>query len=151
MASEALLEQLNYEKPYRKDRLRVGLWVVDHPEFMEELVSISLDKEADRSMQALWGLEFVCRNHLALLYPHLDNFFTQLPKETNDSRLRALSFICELLAVAYYKDKDDLLSEALSEAHKQTMTECCFDWMITQQKVACKVRAMTALDKSVAI
>ena len=25
------------------------------------------------------------------------------------------------------------------------MTECCFDWMITQQKVACKVRAMTAL------
>ncbi|MGB0788706.1 MAG: adenylosuccinate lyase, partial [Marinirhabdus sp.] len=31
------------------------------------------------------------------------------------------------------------------QKHKETMTENCFDWLITPQKVACQARAMTAL------
>lgn len=145
MASKILLRQLNYEKPYREDRLRVGLWVIDHPEHMPELVAISLDPDSDRSMQALWGLEFVCRLKLELFYPHLDLFFGYLPGEKNHSRLRALSFICELIAIAYYNKKDKVLGDTFTPSQKKIMAECCFDWMITQQKVACKVRAMTAL------
>ena len=145
MAAAQLLQQLNYEKPYREDRLKAGLWVIDHPEYMKEMVVLSLDKDHQRTMQALWGLEFVCRYKLELLYPHLDAFFDYLPTETNHSRLRALSFICELLAIACYKEKDPVLGDAFTPEQKKVMIECCFDWMITNQKVACKVRAMTAL------
>ncbi len=145
MGSPELLEQLSYSKPYRDDRLKAGLWVIDNPEYMEEMVSLSVTSDHEYSMQALWSLEFVCRYKLELLYPYLDAIFNYLPNETDHSRLRALSFICELIAIAYYKNKDKVLGNAFTHSHKEVMTECCFDWMITQQKVACKVRAMTAL------
>ncbi len=145
MASNALLEQLDYVKPYRKDRLRVGLWVIDHPEFMPELVRYSFDPEFEKSMQALWGLEFVGRFKLELFYPHLDSFFHYLPGVSAHPILRALSFMCELVAIAYYKNQDPILRDAFTSKHKTVMTECCFDWLITDQKVACQVRAMTAL------
>ena len=101
MGSPELLEQLSYSKPYRDDRLKAGLWVIDNPEYMEEMVSLSVTSDHEYSMQALWSLEFVCRYKLELLYPYLDAIFNYLPNETDHSRLRALSFICELIAIAY--------------------------------------------------
>ena len=53
--------------------------------------------------------------------------------------------ICEKLMIAYYKKKDVRIIKALTIAHKSTITECCFDWLITDQKVACKVYSMAAL------
>ncbi len=47
--------------------------------------------------------------------------------------------------VAYYKTKDPVIIKAILPKHKETITECCFDWMITDQKVACKVYSMLAL------
>jgi hypothetical protein len=145
MASNLLLEQLDYVKPYRKDRLRVGLWAIDHPESMPELVRYSFDPSHEKSMQALWGLEFVGRLKLELLYPHLDDLINYLPKVNAHNILRAVSFMCELIAIAYYKNQDPYLGDAFTAKHKTVMTECCFDWLITDQKVACQVRAMTAL------
>lgn len=145
MASSGLLQQINYTKPYREKRLNAGLWVIDHPESMPEMVAYSFDPGFKRSMQALWGLEFICRIKLELFYPHLDAFFNYLPTVKEHNILRALSFICELVSIAYYKKRDPVLGDGFTQKHKTVMTECCFDWLITRQKVACQVRAMTAL------
>ena len=80
-----------------------------------------------------------------LLYPHFDYFFEMLPKAKLDQVVRPLAHICERLCLAYYKRRYPEVRSKLSEAHKLTMTECSFDWLITDQKVACQVRAMTCL------
>jgi len=145
MTNSTLLQQLDYVKPYREKRLQVANWVIDHPENMPQLVKYSFDPTYEKSMQALWGLEFVCRFNLPLFYPHLDAFLDYLPSVRAHNTLRALSFICELVAIAHYKHKDPILGAAFTAEHKKIMTECCFDWLIGDQKVACQVRAMTAL------
>jgi len=53
--------------------------------------------------------------------------------------------LCELLVLQYYKKKAPDLVALFLEKYKSEMIECSFDWLITDQKVACQVRAMTAL------
>ncbi|WP_121907056.1 hypothetical protein [Ulvibacter antarcticus] len=50
-----------------------------------------------------------------------------------------------MIAITYFKKKDPKLRILLSKQHKEIMTECCFDWLITDQKVACEVYAMHSL------
>ncbi|MCH2488840.1 MAG: adenylosuccinate lyase [Flavobacteriales bacterium] len=145
MASETLLEKLQYTKAYRKTRLDVAHWVLDHPETFSELLNYCYKTEADISYKATWILEFVCAEKLDLLYPYLDKFFENLPKISRDQALRPLAKICEMMAVHYYKEKDEEILKQLTKEHKQTMVSCCFDWLITDQKVACKVYAMQCL------
>ena len=59
--------------------------------------------------------------------------------------MRPLAHICELIAISNYKKKDIDVIAVFSEKHKKTLIDCSFDWLITEQKVACQVRAMTAL------
>ncbi len=140
-----LFEQLSYEKAYRENRLGGALWVIDHPETFPELLTYSFKHDEKISFKALWVLEFVCKEDLSMLYPHLDSFFENLPGAYKDQSVRPLSHICEMLVLRYYKKKDPALREAFSEKHKEIMTECCFDWMITDQKIACQARAMLCL------
>jgi hypothetical protein len=82
---------------------------------------------------------------MELLYPHLDYYFLNIPKVHRDQALRPLAKICEKLCTAYYKNNDLQLKSVLKPSHKETMIECCFDWLITNQKVACEVYAMQSL------
>ena len=141
-----LFKQLNYDKAYRRNRLTAAQWVLDHPVCFEELLAFCFAKEQNEiSHKAAWVLEFVCLEKLSLLYSHIDYFVKNLSEIKKHQSLRSLSHICELLAIAYYKNKEVGIKKVLLKAHKVEMTECCFDWLISDQKVACKVRAMTVL------
>jgi len=141
-----LHKRLNYSKAYRANRLKAAQWVLGHPETVEELLAICFEpSQNELSHKANWVLEFVFLENNAILYPHLDFFFNHLSNVTKDQSLRPLSHLCELLAISYYKKKDSQLQKKLSSGHKKVMVDCCFDWLISDQKVACEVRAMTAL------
>lgn len=145
MSSE-LYEHINYDKAYRKNRLDAAHWVLAHPETFPELLGHCFaESQGDLSHKASWVLEFVCLDELSLLYPHFDLFFENIPLIKKDQSLRPMAHLCELLALRYYKKKDSNLLPLFSEKHKTVMIECSFDWLITDQKVACQVRAMTAL------
>ena len=144
MTSE-LFQHISYDKAYRKNRLAAAQWVIAHPEYLEELLKYCFIEDKELAKKATWVLEFVCREQLLLLYPHLDYFFDHLSEAQGDGALRAVGLICELLTIRYYKKKDAVLLSIFTNRHKEIMTECCFDWMITDQKVACQARAMLAL------
>ncbi|MEM7087202.1 MAG: hypothetical protein AAF489_13525 [Bacteroidota bacterium] len=145
MSSE-LYAQINYDKAYRKNRLGAAQWVLAHPETFPELLNYCFaEDQGDLSHKAAWVLEFVCRDDLSLLYPHFDLFFERLPLVKKDQSLRPMAHLCELLTLQYYKKNDPELAPLFLEKHKTQMIECSFDWLITDQKVACQVRAMTAL------
>lgn len=144
MKSE-LFQHISYEKAYRKNRLNAANWVLENPETLEELLKYCFHTDNKLATKATWVLEFVCRKDLPLIFPFLDYIFGKLPTAKSDGQLRSFGLICELLTIGYYKQKKETFKEALSSKHKKVMTECCFDWMITNQKVACQARAMTAL------
>jgi hypothetical protein len=145
MASETLYEKLNYTKAYRKTRQDVADWVIARPQYIGELLEYCFNIKEPVSYKAAWILEFVCIEKLELLYEHLDYFFANLPKVNRDQALRPLAKVCKMITEAYYKKKDEILLKVLKPEHKQVMTELCFDWLITNQKVACEVYAMDTL------
>lgn len=144
--NSGLFEQINYDKAYRANRLGAAQWVLAHPETMKELLSYCFEPEQDDiSHKACWVLEFVCLDSLALLFPHLDFFFEHISEVKKDSSVRPLAHLCELLTIEYYKKSNPTMSSVFTQTHKEVMTEVCFDWLITDQKVACQARAMTSL------
>ena len=143
--NSGLLQHISYEKAYRKNRLKAANWVLENPETLEELIKYCFHKDTKLATKATWVLEFVCRKELPLIFPFLDYIFEKLPTAKSDGQLRSFGLICELLTIGYYKQKNETFKEALTSKHKEVMTECCFDWMLTNQKVACQARAMTSL------
>jgi hypothetical protein len=118
---------------------------MDHPETFSELLEYCFQKDEEISYRATWILEFVCLADFKYLIPHLDMFFENLPNIYKDQAIRPLAKICEKLMVAFYKKKDPEIIKSIQNKHKETIIECCFDWLITQQKVACQVYSMLAL------
>lgn len=145
MASETLFEKLNYTSARRKSRLNISNWVLSKPEVIPELLEYCFHIKEDISYKACWTLEFVCLEKVELLFPYLDFYFENLPKVYKDQALRPLAKICELLAVQYYKVNNTELIKILKDSNRKIMTSCCFDWLITNQRVACEVYAMSAL------
>ena len=145
MISETLTEKLKYTNAHRHVRLDVARWVLDRPSSMPYLLEHCFNIDNDISHKATWILEFVCLEKLENIYPFLDDFFENLPKAYKHQAVRPLAKICELLAKKYYKDKDSKLTKLLKSDHREIMTTCCFDWLISNQRVACEVYAMSTL------
>jgi hypothetical protein len=145
LISEELYKAIDYATATRANRQKASQWILDHPENFPELLEVIYSGKGDISYKAAWVLEFICRKQLVCLYPHLTYFFENLPCASKDQIVRPMAYLCELLAIAYYKKKDPQLLCLLTETHKTHMTECSFDWLISDQKVACQVHAMTAL------
>ena len=142
---DELFNKLNYPRAYRQTRLELAQWVIDRPETILDLLNYCFQKDEEVSFRATWILEFICLEDLNYLTPYFDVFFDNLPNIYKDQAVRPLAKICEKLMIAYYKKKDVRIIKALTIAHKSTIAECCFDWLITDQKVACKVYSMAAL------
>lgn len=138
MASEELYKKLSYTRAYRKTRLDVAQWVMDHPETFPELLEFCFQKDEEISYRATWILECICLADFKLLLPHLDIFFNTIPNIYKNQAVRPLAKICEKLMIATYKTKNEAIIKSI-------IIECCFDWLITQQKVACQVYSMLAL------
>ncbi len=140
-----LLEHIEQTTGTRQSRLEAAQWVLKNPQYLKELLVYCFESNGAVSIRATWILEFVCLEDLELLYPHLDYFMEQLPTAKLDSSVRPLAHICELLTKRHYLTKKGQLQPPFTTQHKSTITSCCFDWLITNQKVACEVRAMTCL------
>jgi hypothetical protein len=61
-------------------------------------------------------------------------FCVNIKNTTDKSAIRALSKICMLLAISHFKKKEI----QLTENQLQKITETCFDWLLTDTKVASK-------------
>lgn len=142
---EELIKRLNYTKAYRKTRLEVADWVLAHPELFPDLLQQCYNQESDMSYKASWILEFVCKARLELLYPELDLFCANLKTISKDQAKRPFAKICEILCLEYYKKQNPKSQKVVTNAHKELITEACFDWLINNEKVACKAYSIQAL------
>ena len=106
----------------------------------DALVSLALDTTDKNHFKACWTLELVLEQNLDLLKPRLSEFCDNLLRWKNDSALRSISKICMFCVKRLRQTPDFLTNEQILQ-----ITEACFQWVISDEKVAAKAYAIFTL------
>jgi hypothetical protein len=124
----------------RESRAGNAAFVLDHPHLANDLIALALDVSDKNHFKACWILEIVLEKDIRLMASKLDDFCHSLLLFTNESALRSVAKICMLCTQNLKKD-----ASFLSEKQITQITEACFQWVITEEKVAVKAYAIRAL------
>ncbi|MCD0466885.1 hypothetical protein [Flavobacterium sp. ENC] len=142
MSSELQLK-LNYVTAYRENRLKVAQDILENKLFFEELVAVSFSPSDKNNHKACWILEFVSYEELNWLQPYLDFFCANLKILKDESAIRPIAKVVQLLIKSHYKKTEN--SVVLSEKNLQDCIETSFDWLINDTKVATKAYSIRTL------
>ena len=145
MHLEEFYKELSYISALRENRMKFANMVLADMRLFPKLITILFMVDDKVSCKAAWVLEFVCAKNLYAIVPYLDEFTRNLNKIRFDSAVRPVAKVCEFMATHYSSKNSNGLKEALSTTHKACIVEACFDWMISDYKVASKVYAMGTL------
>lgn len=145
MLKNQLYKQLDSVSALRTSRQYFANIVSTNPKMIAPLVEIIFENDKKISPRAAWVLEFVFKDDYSIIFSHLDYFTSNVSKLKLDSSIRPCAKIIEILIDLYYIDKNTEVLKCLSESFKSRIIEACFDWMITEQKVAVKAYSMNAL------
>ncbi|MBT8320876.1 MAG: adenylosuccinate lyase [Eudoraea sp.] len=118
---------------------------IESPELLPDLLHITFRDEDPLSCKASWILDMVLREKQDLLLPHLDYFCQHLGKVNLDGVVRPLAKICEMLVLACLHQKKPGVFGKISDENLEAIATACFDWLISEQKVAPQAYSMTSL------
>ncbi|MBF4492986.1 hypothetical protein IR010_10570 [Flavobacterium sp. MR2016-29] len=142
MLSE-LDKKLDYVNACRESRLKAAEDVLDDSSLFNELVLISFSPSNKNHHRACWILEFISYEELSWFQPHLDFFCSNLKILKDESAIRPIAKVIQLLVKSHYrKDENSIL---LSEKNLQDCIEASFDWLINDVKVATKAYSIRTL------
>jgi len=142
MATE-LQSKLEYLKAYREDRLVIAEFILNNKNYLNELITICFTPLDKNNHKACWILEFVSYKELIWLQPYVDFLCNNLKHLTDESAMRPVAKIVQLLVISHYKKtKNSIL---LSEENLQKLIEASFDWLINDTKVATKAYSIRTL------
>ena len=142
MPSE-LQKKLDYVNAYRENRLIAAQDILENPSLFGELVSICFTPSDKNNHKACWILEFVSYEELLWLQPHLDFFCSNLKVLKDESSMRPIAKVVQLLVKSHYKKNENGIK--LSEENLQDCIEASFDWLINDTKVATKAYSIRTL------
>ncbi|MCB4808772.1 adenylosuccinate lyase [Tamlana sp. 62-3] len=145
MTTQQLYEELNYVNHSREKRLYYANLVLANENLFTNLLDILFKTDDKISCKAAWVLEFTCKENLYLIIPHLDYFTKNMQKVHLDPAVRPVAKICEYLANAFYSKENNEVKHALTLTHREKIIELCFDYLISDQKVAAKAYSMHTL------
>lgn len=142
MATE-LQSKLEYLKAYREDRLVIAEFILNNKNYLDELITICFTPLDKNNHKACWILEFVSYKELIWLQPYVDFLCNNLKHLSDESAMRPVAKIVQLLVISHYKKtKNSIL---LSEENLQKLIEASFDWLINDTKVATKAYSIRTL------
>ncbi|MDD7884903.1 adenylosuccinate lyase [Flavivirga sp. 57AJ16] len=145
MSFEEFYKELSYINASRENRLKYAHMVLNDMSLFPKLMDILFMVDDKVSSRAAWVFEFVCEKYIYAVVPYLDTFTKNIHKIHLDSSVRPVSKVCEYITKAYYSKNPNTIKNTLNPVHKERIIEACFDWMISDQKVAPKVYAMESL------
>ena len=140
-----LKEKLMEVDSSRKKRYEIAIWITKKPHYVRETIQGCFSADNELLVQAAWVLEIICEHKAKNFFKYMHLFFEQLPTIKNDSALRSSAKICEMLCHYHFMHKFGIFYSVLNKEERNRITECCFDWLITDQKVACQAPAMQCL------
>lgn len=125
------------------DSLVSGL--VDHPKLAKSLFQEVLMEDREGTFNASWTFDHLMRKKLEYLLPFFDDFSTQLGELKTESCIRPMAHVCEMVCIAYFKKKDPVFVQHITDGHLEKILTVCFDWLISPMNMAPKVFSMTCL------
>lgn len=138
-----LLERLDYVNATREARLRMAREVQQHPPWFGTLLEIALGADTPIGSRAAWVVEFVCKQDLSVIFPHLEAFTGGLARLRHESSIRPMAKCCELLAGA--RAAGGSQCPPFSAGQRERMVAACFDWLIAPGAVAPQAYSMRTL------
>jgi len=145
LTTSQLYQELNYVNHSREKRLYYANLLIDSPKLIPELLNILFMVDDKISPRAAWVFEFMCGERLESIIPHLDKFTKNINTVHLDSAVRPVAKVCEYLVKAYYSKTPNKIQQALLPIYRERIIECCFDWMINDEKIAPKAYSMNSL------
>lgn len=134
-------QQIENSTAHRPIRDKLCGDVLSNPELFTVLMQTALDCADKSHHKACWILELVLESNIHWLKEYLEEFTACLNSYTHEGAIRSVSKVCMFAALKHQKEKYSFLSPA----QEQLITEACFDWLITDTKVASKAYAMRTL------
>jgi len=141
---ETLYKNIQNSTAHRPSRDFNSNFIIENPKLLVDLMEIVLTVKDKNHHKACWISELIFEKHIDWLSPYLDVFCDTLTSYSNESALRSISKIC-LFSANYHSKKLKSKENFLTDNHIELMTEACFDWLISDKKVATKAYAMRAL------
>jgi hypothetical protein len=145
LTTDELYKELNDVNHSRANRLKYANIVIAQPDLIPKLMDILFMVDDKISCRAAWVLEFMCKEQLKVLIPHLDMFTKNIHNVHLDPAVRPVAKICEYLVTAFYSKTENDIQSALTSEHKDRIVAACFDWLINDEKIAPKAYAMNTL------
>jgi hypothetical protein len=142
MSSE-LRQKLENVNGHRSNRQETAQFILDNPTYFKELLEICYTISNPDSYKACWVLEFVAYEKLQWFPDYLDFFCQNLKNLTDESSIRPMAKVTQLLLKFHFKNSESCIK--LTESQLQNCIEINFDWLITNTKVATKAYAMRNL------
>lgn len=144
MKKKALIHELTVmQNASLVHRNKACQYVLNDKSNIPLLIELTFEIKVKLSIRAAWILELVCKESLNHIIPYLDTFIQNMDKVKFDSAKRPCAKIGELIALDY--ENDGIIKTKLTPKHKEQLISCCFDWMISNEKLAVDAYAMMIL------
>ncbi|WP_010517925.1 hypothetical protein [Croceivirga radicis] len=146
MNAKELKNELNDKRIRKPEIVRLVTEITSKPDLVNTLLEeMFLADAKGNNFNASWLLDHVLRKELALIYPYLNLFCKSISSLKNESNLRPVAHIIEMLVLQYYVKRDKNLITILKKIQLEQLTTTCFDWLIGDHKIATQVFCTTAL------
>ncbi|MCC1483593.1 adenylosuccinate lyase [Winogradskyella immobilis] len=145
MTKDQLYKELDYVNHSREKRIHYANLVINNPELIAPLLEILFTVDDKISCRAAWVFEFMCSKQIEEVLPYLDTFTENMGRVYLDSAVRPIAKVSELISKSYSSKTDNQIKQLLTSVHIERIVEACFDWMISNQKVAVKAYSMQTL------
>ncbi len=135
-------KQLYQTTVYRASREQFRDRVLNNPDLMKGLTDVAFDLDDPYHFKACWILELLAEVKVDFFAPYLDMFCNVINRYTDDSSIRTIAKTGLLIVRENYALQSKFV---LNQKQINQITECCMDWLITDQKVAPKAYAAETL------
>ncbi len=142
----SLLKELNaIQDAGRENRVKITKKVLKDQELFQSLIEIAFEHNNELSVKAIWILELVCEKRLDWLAFNLTYFIENISNIKEESAVRSIAKICNLVAQDYNSKFDSPIKLTITQDQVSQMIETCFEWLLSDYKVATKAHAMESL------
>ena len=139
-----LYQRIENSSAHTQNRIDNGTFIVQNPHLLDDLITVSFNVNDKNHLQACCILEKALELQLDLIYPYLDSVCDKISSLKNDSAVRSIArFI--MLMVQDDTRKFNQNQNYLTKNQLKKITENCFDWLISDLKIASKVYAIYTL------
>lgn len=130
-------EKLNSSNARTENRNNLRDFILENPQFLNSLVAFSTDLNNKNHYKGVWIIEMIAEKQTEMLLPYIDTICETVSKYKTDSAIRGMSRVVFFIGTSK--------KITLTEIQEEKLIEISLDWLIRDERVACKVYAMQTL------